>query len=303
MAIVGKTATATDFRRSRWLLTAVLALYFVYTFIPILYVIAASTKTNPDLFGTFGLWFSNDFHLFENLRDLFTQDKGTFSRWLWNSFYYAFLSGVGAALVSTMAGYAFSKYDFAGKRFIYALVLGAVMIPQTALVIPLFLMLSQVKLLDTPWAVILPQLVFPQGVFLMRAYIDDAVSNEIIDAGRVDGAGEFRIFSTFRLPAHHAGRLDGVRAGVRRQLEQLLPAAGRAQFLRALPHHRGPCQLVRLGRRRQRRLAALHRCDDRLAGFDRPGDPCLPDDPALLAGRPIDGRGQDLSPSGNSAAR
>ncbi len=201
MAIVGKTNDSPGYRRSRLMLTIVLGLYFVYTFIPIMYVIAASTKDNPDLFSTFGLWFANEFHFFENLQALFTQDRGTFSRWLWNSFYYAFLSGAGAALVCTLGGYAFSKYEFRGKRFFYALVLGAVMIPQTALVIPLFLLLSQVKLLDTPWAVILPSLVFPQGVFLMRAYIDDAVSNELIDAGRVDGAGEVRIFSSvvFRL--------------------------------------------------------------------------------------------------------
>lgn len=201
MAIVGKTVTSPAFRRSRWLLTAVLGLYFIYTFVPIFYVIVASTKDNPDLFGTFGLWFAPEFHLVENVRDLFAQDHGVFSHWLLNSAYYALLSGLGAALTSTLAGYAFSKYDFTGKRFVYALVLGAVMIPQTALVIPLFLMLSNIKLLDTPWAVILPQLVFPQGVFLMRAYIDDAVSNELIDAGRVDGAGELRIFSSiaFRL--------------------------------------------------------------------------------------------------------
>jgi len=129
MAIVGKTDTSPGYRRSRWLLTAVLALYFIYTFIPILYVITASTKSNPDLFGTFGLWFSNDFRLFDNLRDLFAQDRGVYGRWLWNSFYYALLSGAGAALVSTLAGYAFSKYEFRGKRFTYALVLGAVMIP------------------------------------------------------------------------------------------------------------------------------------------------------------------------------
>ena len=97
-------------------------------------------------------------------------------------------------MVATLAGYAFAKYDFFGKRFLYALVLGAVMIPQTALVIPLFLLLSEVGLLNTPWAVILPSLVFPIGVFLMRAYIDDGVSDEIIDAGRMDGAGEIYIF-------------------------------------------------------------------------------------------------------------
>ena len=203
MTIVGKTAEAAGFRRTRWLLTAVLALYFVYTFVPIFYVFVSSTKTNPDLFATFGLWFSNDFHLWQNLHDLFTQDHGIFGRWLWNTFYYATIAGVGAALVSTLAGYAFAKYEFAGKRAIYALVLGAVMIPQTALVIPLFLLFSWVHVLNTPWAVILPSLVFPQGVFLMRAYIDEAVSGEIIDAGRVDGAGKFRIFwaLAFRLIA------------------------------------------------------------------------------------------------------
>jgi multiple sugar transport system permease protein len=191
--IVGKTRDSASFRRNRRLLTGVLLLYLVYTFTPLLYLVTASTKTNPDLFTTFGLWFSRDFHLFENLHDLFANGDGIFRRWLWNSFYYAAFSAIGSALVATLAGYAFSKYDFLGKRPLYALVLGAVMIPQTALVIPLFLLLSEVGLLNTSWAVILPSLVFPIGVFLMRAYID-GISDDIIDAGRMDGAGEIYIF-------------------------------------------------------------------------------------------------------------
>jgi multiple sugar transport system permease protein len=195
MSIAGKSHKSGKFRRNRMLLTAVLALYFIYTFIPIFYVITASTKTNPDLFNTFGLWFSNDFHLWQNLRDLFTLYDGIFLKWLRNTFFYATISALGSATFATLAGYAFAKYEFTGKRFFYALVLGAVMIPQTALVIPIFLMLSKLGLLNTAWAVILPSLVFPTGVFLMRAFADDAISNEIIDAGRVDGAGEFHIFS------------------------------------------------------------------------------------------------------------
>ena len=196
MSIVGKTKGSASFTRNRWLLTGVLGIYFIYTFMPLVYVITASTKTNPDLFTSFGLWFSSDFHLWQNLYDLFTIQKGIFLQWLWNTFYYALVSGVGSALFATFAGYAFAKYEFIGKRFLFALVLGAVMIPQTALVIPIFLMLSKVGLLNTPLAVVLPSLVFPPGVFLMRAYIDDAISNEIIDAGRVDGAGELHIFSS-----------------------------------------------------------------------------------------------------------
>ncbi|WP_051960461.1 carbohydrate ABC transporter permease [Devosia riboflavina] len=201
MGIVGNTTRSPNFRRNRILLTAVLCIYLVYTLVPLFYVVTASTKTNADLFGTFGLWFAGEFNLWQNLVDLFTHQNGVFSRWLGNTFFYSLTSAVGAAIFALLAGYAFAKYEFRGKKLLFALVLGAVMIPQTALVIPLYLMLSKIGLLNTPLAVILPSLVFPPGVFLMRVYVDEAVSNEIIDAGRVDGAGELHILSslTFRL--------------------------------------------------------------------------------------------------------
>ena len=138
MTIVGKTNQSARFRRSRWLMTLLLGLYFVYTFVPIWYVITSSTKTNPDLFTSFGLWFASDFHLWQNLYDLSTIQHGIFRIWLGNTFYYSLVSGLGAAVFATMAGYAFAKYEFFGKKFVFALVLGAVMIPQTALVIPIF---------------------------------------------------------------------------------------------------------------------------------------------------------------------
>lgn len=201
MTIAARTVRSAAFRRQRWLLTAVLGVYFVYTFIPLLYVIVSATKSNADLFGTFGLWFAGDFHLWENLQGLFTYQDGAFARWLLNTFLYAAISGLGAALLATCAGYAFAKYQFRGKTLFFALVLGAVMIPQTALSVPLFLMLSKIGLVNSPIAIILPSMVFPPGVFLMCVYIEDAVSNELIEAGRVDGAGELHIFGriAFRL--------------------------------------------------------------------------------------------------------
>ncbi|MGF6228818.1 multiple sugar transport system permease protein [Inquilinus ginsengisoli] len=201
MTIAARTVRSAGFRRQRWLLTAVLGIYFVYTFIPLLYVIVSATKTNADLFGTFGLWFAGDFNLWENLHGLFTYQDGAFARWLLNTFLYAAISGLGAALLATCAGYAFAKFQFRGKNLFFALVLGAVMIPQTALSVPLFLMLSKIGLVNTPIAIILPSMVFPPGVFLMCVYIQDAVSNELIEAGRVDGAGELHIFGkiAFRL--------------------------------------------------------------------------------------------------------
>lgn len=199
MAIVGKSKRSPTFRRNRWMLSAILALIWFYTALPLFYVLVSATKSNNDLFTTFGLWFSDDFRLFENIRGVFTFQDGIFTRWLLNTIVYATVSGLGAALFATMAGYALAKYDFHGKRLVFAVILGAVMIPQTALVVPLFLLMSKVGMVNTPWAVILPSLVYPPGVFLMRVYADDAIPNELIDAGRVDGAGEFHIFFSLAL--------------------------------------------------------------------------------------------------------
>jgi multiple sugar transport system permease protein len=190
-------------QRGRILLTLLLTVFLIYTFIPLAYLVIAATKNTDDLFGTFGFWFGEKFSLAENLRDLVTQSDGVFLRWLANSFIYASVSGVGAALLATAAGYAFAKFSFAGRKAIFALILGAVMIPQTALVIPIFLLLAQLGLGDNPLGVVLPSMISPIGVYLMRVYIEHGVDNELIDAARMDGAGEFRIFRdvVFRLVA------------------------------------------------------------------------------------------------------
>lgn len=202
MAIVGKTAASRSYRINRVLLTGLLVLFLIYSLAPVFYLIVSATKSNNDLFTSFGFWFA-DFAIVKNIQQVFTHQNGIFSTWLVNSFMYSSIIAVGAALLSTLAAYAFSKYEFFGKRALFAIVLGAVMIPQTALVIPLFLMLTKIGLVDTMWAVILPSCVSPFGVYLMKSYIDESVPDELIQAARVDGAGEFRIFSliAFRLMA------------------------------------------------------------------------------------------------------
>ena len=203
MAIVGKNNKSASFRLSRNMLTGLMLLFLVYSFAPVLYVLMSATKNNGDLFTTFGFWFGHSFDLWDNLKTLFTYQNSIFTTWLWNSFVYSTTIALGAAVLSTWAAYAFSKFEVRGKKLTFAIVLGAVMIPQTALVVPLFLMLSKMGLVNTPWAFILPSMVSPFGVFLMKSYIDDSVPSELIDAARVDGASEFRIFWSiaFRLMA------------------------------------------------------------------------------------------------------
>jgi multiple sugar transport system permease protein len=181
-------------RRSRIMLTLLLSLFLVYSFLPLVYLVLSATKTNGDLFSTFGFGFGTEFNLWQNLVELFSRDNGMFLRWMFNSVLYATVSGVGAALLATAAGYAFAKFKFRGRNLTFGLVLGAVFVPQTALVVPIFLLLALSGLSDNPLGVILPSMISPIGVYLMRVYIEQGVDDELLDAARIDGAGEFVIF-------------------------------------------------------------------------------------------------------------
>ena len=180
-------------RRSN-LLTVVMWLCALYFVVPLLWLFISSTKDNGDLFTTFGLWFGKDFNLFANIVEVFTYQDGIYARWTLNTIMYAGVSAIGASLLATMAGYAFAKYRFPGDKALFSITLGAIMIPLTALAIPTYLLFSAGGITNTPWAVILPSLVSPFSVFLMRVYAADAVPDSLIEAARVDGAGELRIF-------------------------------------------------------------------------------------------------------------
>jgi multiple sugar transport system permease protein len=201
MSMVGAVDAVVSYRRTRRWNTLLLGLFLIYTFVPLFYLVVASTKSNLDLFSTFGLWFASDFNLGNNLRDVFTFTNGVFGRWLLNTFLYATASALGAAFVATAAGYAFAKFHFRGRNTLFAAILGAIMIPQTALVVPIYLLLARAGLIDNPLGVILPTMVSPIGVYLMRVYIEQGVDDALLDAARIDGAGEFRIFRSivFRL--------------------------------------------------------------------------------------------------------
>lgn len=171
----------------------VCAMYFL---VPFFWLFVSATKTGRDLVTTFGLWFAPHFNLFANLEFLFSYDHSLFVRWLLNTLIYA---GVGAAVgtvLASMVGYALAKYSFPGRNIVFAIVLGSVLVPSTALALPLFLMMSKVALTNTYWSVLLPSLVSPFGVYLSRIYAAASVPDELLEAARLDGAGELRTFAT-----------------------------------------------------------------------------------------------------------
>ncbi|MFZ1116475.1 MAG: carbohydrate ABC transporter permease [Propionibacteriaceae bacterium] len=181
-----------------WLLTVFVLICVGYFLLPLFWLVVASTKSNADLFSSFGLWFAN-FNLFENIKTVLTFQDGVYVRWALNSVFYAVVTSVGAAFLATAAGYAFAKYKFPGGTALFAIILGAIMVPLAALTVPTYLLFARAQLTDTYLAVILPSLVTPFGVFLMRVYAADAVDDSLLEAGRVDGVGELRIFFTIGL--------------------------------------------------------------------------------------------------------
>jgi multiple sugar transport system permease protein len=174
-----------------------------YFLVPLVWLFLAITKSNTGLFSSFGFWFDQDFHLLQNLSDLFARDDGVFLIWMRNTAIYALSAAIGSSLISTCAGYAFAMYRFAGRDLLFGLVLGSVFVPATVFAVPLYLLLSRTGLSNSLLAVILPALVNPFGIYLMRIYAEQAISPDLIDAARVDGASEFRIFAqiAFRLLA------------------------------------------------------------------------------------------------------
>jgi multiple sugar transport system permease protein len=165
----------------------------LYTLLPVLWLVLASTKNRDALFSSNVLSLT-DFSFVRNLTDLFAMDGGLYGRWYGNSLLYAVLGAALGALVSIACGYAFDKYRFAHKEKLFGLVLAAVMVPQTVLALPLYLMASAAGLVNTFWAVFIPVLFNPFGVYLGRIFSQGYVPDEVLEAARMDGAGELAAY-------------------------------------------------------------------------------------------------------------
>jgi multiple sugar transport system permease protein len=125
-----------------WLMTVFVLICVGYFLLPLFWLVVASTKSNADLFSSFGLWFAH-FNLFDNIKTVLTFQDGVFIYWAINSTIYAVVSAVGASFLSTAAGYGFAKYTFPGKTALFAITLGAIMIPIAALTVPTYLLFAR----------------------------------------------------------------------------------------------------------------------------------------------------------------
>jgi multiple sugar transport system permease protein len=179
------------------LLLIVFALFFV---VPLIWLLIAPTKTDRELLLDAPFAFGDLQTLAANWDALVTFQKGLIWTWVGNSAFYCIAALVLTLLISVPAGYAMALTEFRGRRTLLATTLIVMLVPSTALVLPIFLELSAVKLIGNPLAAILPFSFFPFGVYLTYIYFSTAVSRELLDAARIDGATEFEVFTKIALP-------------------------------------------------------------------------------------------------------
>ncbi|MHA7178214.1 carbohydrate ABC transporter permease [Arthrobacter sp. Sr24] len=194
-----KLYSLTDPKKSA-VLTLMTGLFALYCLLPMVWLVINATKSQKDFVSSFGLSFGDSFALWENINQVFTFQDGIFSRWLMNTVLYVVVGALVSTFLAALGGYAIAKFDFAGRRAFLLIVLGSISVPGIALAIPQFLLFAQLGITNTPWAILIPSFINPFGLYLMWVFTDQAVPTGLIEAARIDGAGELRIFLTIAMP-------------------------------------------------------------------------------------------------------
>ncbi|MGH2944887.1 MAG: carbohydrate ABC transporter permease [Solirubrobacteraceae bacterium] len=173
-----------------------LSLFVAASLLPFLYLLSTSFKETTNLFSYPPEWVPSEPTL-TNFRGLLSDLP--FLRWTLNTLLVASAVTVVKLLIDSMAAYAFAQMEFAGRRALFASMFAMVMVPQAVLIIPLFFLVRDMGLLDTYWALILPPLANPIGIFMMTAFIR-ALPKDIENAARIDNCGAFDVFWRVVLP-------------------------------------------------------------------------------------------------------
>lgn len=173
----------------------ILALLTVFLVFPLYWIFTGSVKTAADINSPSPQWFP--------IRPTLTNYEKLFGNpallWLWNTIFIAIVAMILTCITASMAGYVLAKKNFYGKTVLFSLIVCAMALPKQVILIPLLKEMSALYLHDTPWAIILPTVGWPFGVFLMKQF-SEGIPGEMLEAARIDGAGEARTFVQIVLP-------------------------------------------------------------------------------------------------------
>lgn len=175
----------------------VLALLAIGWLLPFLWAVATAFKTETDAASGEPGWIGPSGLTAEAFTAVLSQ--GNVYLWAWNSLWTATAVTVITVAISALAAYAFSRLDFRGRRWLFVVIIASIVVPPQVLIIPLFYEMLAFNLIDTHWGLILPQVVAPAMVFILKRFFD-AVPIELEEAARVDGATRLRVFWSIVLP-------------------------------------------------------------------------------------------------------
>ncbi|MGM0778071.1 MAG: carbohydrate ABC transporter permease [Bacillota bacterium] len=177
-------------------LYAFLILGSIGMLVPFVWMISSALKPNNEIFTSPPTFLPKD----ANWGNFITAwNSGDFTQYFINTSIISVLTTVITLFICSLAGYTFAKFNFMGKKLLFLLFLGTMMIPMQVIMIPIFLMMSKIGLLNSYWSVILPLVANAYGVFLMRRFMS-TIPTELMEAARIDGCSEFRIFWQIILP-------------------------------------------------------------------------------------------------------
>lgn len=203
MSTVQLTARATHHRRSSQPLTRILTyvillLGLAVTLVPFIWILMTSLKPASEIVRIPPTFFPERWTL-DSYRTIFTDPKVPLARFYLNSTIVAVGRVAITLFTSSLAGYIFAKYTFRGKNLLFGFILIQLMIPFQVVMIPAYLILVQLRLIDSLWGLVIPSMVDAFGIFLMRQFIS-TFPNDLMDAARIDGASEFGVYSRVVMP-------------------------------------------------------------------------------------------------------
>ena len=183
-------------------ITFFLSILGAFMFLPMLYVIMQSLKPLDELF-VFPPRFFVIKPTMKNFKDLFILMNDSwvpFSRYIFNTVFITFCGTLGNLILGSMAAYALAKIKFPGSKFIFTMIVTSLMFHSTVNQVTHFILLSSFKLIDTHLSIIVPALAGTLGLYLMKQFMETAVSDSVLESARLDGASEFRIYLTIAMP-------------------------------------------------------------------------------------------------------
>ena len=170
----------------------------VVTLLPFAYVLLTALKPTSEIMRVPPTFVPETWTL-ANFRTIFSDPRVPLARFYGNSLFVAVARVAITLFTSSFAGYIFAKYRFGGQNIAFTFILAQIMIPFQVVMVPAYLILVQLRLVDTLWGLIVPSMVDAFGIFLMRQFIE-SIPNELMDAARIDGASEFGIYRRIVLP-------------------------------------------------------------------------------------------------------